>query len=422
MTLPDEEAPRPRRGSAVTPILAATAFAGVASYFVTWLVPRQIGLAGYAVFAVAWSAVYLVVGALSGVQQELTRGTKRVASNRPPEVSRARNFGVIAAVSVFVIVVGTAPIWVRFVFPTEGWALVWPLAVGAGSYVLVAVLGGSFYGIGEWRSVAVMIAVDAAIRLLLVGGLLLVTHSVVALAWAVVAPFPLAVLLLWPFLRRRIVGHSQFDVGYRALTWNVLRTIVAAASTALMVSGFPLLLGVTSPGERKSEIGLFILTITLTRAPLIVIATSLQGYLIVVFRDAGSRFSALFLSLLGFVSVAGVVLAILGWALGPLVFHVLFPASPVPGGPFISALALSSALVCALFVSATAVLARGQHLFYTVGWVSAAVVTIVALLLPLDFTTRTLTALFAGPLAGLAVHGYQLIRSVARDHAALAHS
>jgi hypothetical protein len=418
--VPEVEAPRPRRSSAITLILSATAFAGVASYFVTWLVPREIGLVGYAAFAVAWSAVYLVVGALSGIQQEVTRGTRRVDTNRPAEVSRARNFGAVAAVSVFVIIIATAPLWAISVFPTEGWMLVWPLAVGAGSYVMVAVLGGSLYGIGEWMSLALMISLDALLRVVVISCVLLFTHNVVVLAWAIVLPFPIAILVLWPYVRRRIVGHSQFDVGYRALTWNVLRTVIAAASTATMVSGFPLLLGVTSLGERKSVVGLFILTITLTRAPLIVVAMSLQGYLIVVFRDAGQHFWLWFLRLLGLVAAAGIVLAVAGWLVGPLVFGVLFPASPVPSGLFIGALVLSSALVGALFISATAVLARGEHLFFTAGWVAAVVVTVVALLLPVDFTARTLTALIAGPAAGLLVHGFYLVASGLRERTPVA--
>ena len=60
-------------------MLVATMIAGIAAYVVTWLVPRQVGFAGYTVFAVFWSFMYLVVGTLGGIQQEVTRGTSRVA-------------------------------------------------------------------------------------------------------------------------------------------------------------------------------------------------------------------------------------------------------------------------------------------------------------------------------------------------------
>ena len=52
----------------------------------------------------------------------------------------------------------------------------------------------------------------------------------VVLAWAVALPFPLAIVLLWPAIRRGFVGRSELDVGYRALSWNVARTVVASGS------------------------------------------------------------------------------------------------------------------------------------------------------------------------------------------------
>ena len=53
----------------------ATGLAGVAAYVITWLVPRSIGFADYSIFAAFWAFVFLVVAALSGIQQEVTRGT-----------------------------------------------------------------------------------------------------------------------------------------------------------------------------------------------------------------------------------------------------------------------------------------------------------------------------------------------------------
>jgi hypothetical protein len=58
-------------------------------------------------------------------------------------------------------------------------------------------------------------------------------------------------------------------------------------------------------------------------------------------------------------------------------------------------------------VTAPAVLARSKHSVYSAGWVAGALVTIATLLLPLDFASRTVWALLAGPIVGLLVHlGY----------------
>jgi len=405
----DAAPPAPAAGrSGLVIILAATAIAGVASYVVTWFVPRVIGFADYAAFAVFWSALYLVVGTLSGLQQEVTRATLPTTSRA---VNRARNFGAIVALVTLAAVLVTGLLWAGVVFPERGFALVVPLAVGTASYAIVAVLGGTLFGLAEWRSAAALVMADALLRFVAILIVLLFTHDIVALAWAAAVPFGLAVVVLWPFIRSSVVGRAQLDVGYRRLTWNVSRTLLAAASTGVMVSGFALLLGLTSPGADPAILGLYILASTLVRAPLVVVAGALQGYLLVGFRDAPAAASRRFLLIQLGVAGAGVVLAGLGWLLGPAVFAFLFPGEPVPDGWFVAALVLSSALVAAMFVSASAVLARSQHFAYTAGWVTGAVVTIGVLLLPIDFGTRTVLALLAGPAAGLLVHIAGLVAS-----------
>lgn len=409
MTEVRPEGRRAVRISGLAIILIAIAFAGIASYAVTILVANRIGLAGYAVFAVFWSFIYFIIGALGGIQQEVTRATTRKTEEATTHASRARTFGIVAGAIVFVAVVGTAPVWVSTTFANDGWALVWPLAVGASSYVMVAVLAGSLYGVAAWVPLALMISVDAILRLVALAITLSFTADVVALAWSVAIPFPLALVVLWPFIRHSIVGLSQLDVGYRALTWNVARTIAAAAAAAVMVSGFPLLLGLTSHSELKATLGMFIVTITLTRAPLIVLALSLQSYLLVLFRDNTHHFWRHLLGLLCAVVTGGAAFAVAGWFLGPPVYFFLFPNKLQPDAPFFAILVGSSALVAALCITAPAVLARAQHFVYTSGWVAAAVVTIAALMLPFDFASRTIFALVGGPVVGLLVHGSYLV-------------
>jgi O-antigen/teichoic acid export membrane protein len=405
VTVPNDVTVPVARVSGFTLIVAGTVVAGVAAYFVTWLVPHQIGLARYEIFAVAWSAIYLVVGTLGGIQQEVSRATERIQPSHRSRTSTARNFGLVAGVATFALVIASATLWQSSVFPSEGWSLVWPLAVATGSYVFVAVLCGTLYGLSEWRAIASLLVVDALLRLAAVSIVLFFTTDVVILGWAVAIPFPLALVVLWPFLRGRVVGKTQLDVGYRRLTWNVARTVLAAASTSVMVSGFPLLLGISSRGEPRSIVGLYILTITLTRAPLIVVAISLQSYFVVTFRDGGENFWRRFLRFQALIFGIGVVLAVVGLFAGPWVFRLLFPGALAPSGWFIMVLVFSSALVGSLCVSAPAVLARGRHFVYSAGWCFAALATVVALVLPLDFTLRTVLALVCGPVIGLGVQG-----------------
>jgi len=396
------------RISGLPAILIATGIAGIAAYVVTWWVPQVVGPASYAVFAVFWSALYLVVGGLGGIQQEVTRAT------RPRELGHTsasiRNFAFGAAGLVFAAVIGTAPLWVGSVFPEFGWGLVLPLAFGTASYVLVAVLCGSLYGVQAWGSLALLLSLDALLRLAAVVVTLLFTTDTVTIAWAASLPFLLTLVILWPRVRRDIVGLSSIDVGYRTLSWNISRTLLASAASAALVSGIPLILTLTAPGESPELLATLFLTIALTRAPLIVTVMALQGYLIVKFRDAGPAFMGLFARFIGAILLGAVVLAALGWWLGPPVYAFLFPQNIVLDGWFFSILVGSSAIVGAMSVSASAALARSQHMAYSAGWVVAALVTIVALLLPIGLIERTSVALLVGPLAGLAVHVAALLR------------
>ena len=398
-----DEPPRSTPASGLRAILLATVAAGIASYLLTWMVPRVVGFADYRSFALFWSALYLVVGALFGVQQEITRGTRLVAIDEPPRVNRARNFGAGAALVVLVVVLVTSLAWVPLVFPGEGWAIAPPLAFATAGFVAVAVMAGTLYGLAHWGWVATFIVADSLLRLATVGVLLLLTSDPVALAWGVAAPFPATLLILWFFVRRRIIGRAQLDVGYRRVVWNVARTVVASASTALMVSGLPLVLGIAAPEVPPSILSMMIIAITFVRAPLVIVAMSLQSYLIVRFRVSGGLIAEAVRIVLGLAIVAG-VLSVGAWLLGPAIFGWLFPGEPVPEAWVFAALVGSSGLVAAMCVTGAALLSRSRHFSYALGWVVGAGATVALLAVPIDFTSRTVIALTVAPLAGLLVH------------------
>lgn len=394
-----------RRSSGLSKIIAGTVVAGIAGYLVTWLVYREIGAANYSRFAVYWAAIYLVVGALSGVQQEITRATYPVGTSHAKAPGNAKLFALVSAGTTFVVIVGSSPLWSGSVFRTDGMSLVWPLAIGAASYVLVAVLSGTLYGVSQWRSLALMIAVDGVLRFVALAiGLTIANNDVVSLAWLVAIPFPLAIMVLWPFIRQGVVGRTELDVGYSTLSWNVCRTIFASAATAVLVSGFPLLLGVVARNTDPSLVGELIFTITLARAPLIVTIMSLQSYLVVLFRNRAGESFKMFLLINGLILGCGGMLSLVAGVVGPVLLGWLTGRSTSLDGSFIAVLVASSAVVGALGVSGSAVLARSQHFAYSAGWVVAALVTISLMVLPVDLIPRVGLTLLVGPLAGLIVH------------------
>jgi hypothetical protein len=402
VTLTDDAA-RSTPASGLRAILVATVVAGLASYVLTWLVPRVVGFAEYRTFALFWAALYLVIGALLGIQQEITRGTRVVARGEPPRVNRARNFAAGAALVVLAAVLVSGIAWAPIVFPDEGWAIAVPLAFATSGYVAVAVMGGTLYGLAQWRWVATFIVVDSVLRLVIVAALLLFSSDPVVLAWGAAVPFPATLLILWFFVRHRVIGHAQLDVGYRQVTWNVARTVLASASTALMVSGLPLVLGIVRSDVAASVLSMMIIAITFVRAPLVIVAMSLQSYLIVRFRTSAHLVVDV-IRIIGAVAVLAGVLSAVAWLLGPAIFAWLFPGEPVPEGWLFAVLVASSGLVAGMCVSGAALLSRSLHFCYALGWVIGAGATVALLAVPGDVTSSTAIALTGAPLAGLVVH------------------
>lgn len=384
-------------------VVVATIVAGVLAYLITWLVPRVVGFADYAPFAVFWSATYLVVGALGGVGQEIARSTLPATDPAAhPGAARTRTFAIVAAVLVSVLVGATAVLWAPAVFRTEGWALVPPIMAGCSGYVLAASLSGTFAGVGRWRVVASLMVADAVIRTLFVSAVLGAGGGVLPLAWAVALPFPLAAVFTWPLVRHLIIGRTILGVSPRELAANSLRTVIGSVGTSLMITGLPLLIAATSPGASRTRMSLVILSLTLVRAPLVVLAQSLQSYLVVSFRSA-SRPVGRFVTViaLGLVLMGG-VLAVLAVLSGPVVFGLLFPAEPVPDATFLGVLVASSALLAVAFVVASVLLARAAHGWYSFGWVAGAVSTLVVLVLPFALELRVAAAVLLGPVVSLA--------------------
>ncbi|MGK9148849.1 hypothetical protein KXS11_14565 [Plantibacter flavus] len=401
-------------------ILLATAIGGGAGYVLQIITGVALGTAAYASFAVFWSALYLMVSALSGVQQEVARAAHPLGPD-DADVRRApvvRNFAVIAAIVVAALLAGTAWLWVGAVFPANGWSLVLPLVIGVASYVVVAAISGVFYGLSFWTAAAAMTIVDGLLRFGIVGVMLLFTSDTAALAWGVSLPFAITPLVLWLFVRRGVVGRFGIDVGPRELGWNVLRTVVAAAATGVMVSGLPLMIQATGDTVSANAFGSLSYAITLTRAPIVIVVLALQSYLVVVFRSHADAVLGWVVRLSALVLGAAGVLALLAWWLGPWALSVLFGRQDVLAGGTIALLVATAGLVGVLCVTGAATLSRAQHGFFAGGWIVAAVVTVVALALPLGLHERVLLALTIGPLAGLIVQCLALVRPAPRASAA----
>jgi len=406
-----------RAGTGLKLILGATVVAGAAGYVVTIMVPAVLGPEQVRPFLLFWSAMYLMVAVLAGVQQEVTRASSPATDTSPGVRRSVRGFVVGVSASVGAVIVAATPLWEQLFSNGLGWQFALPLAVAAASYVAVATLCGIMYGLIRWRGIALFIAGDAILRLLCVGSVLLVTHDVVALAWAAALPFSLSIVLFWPVVRRGIVDRYVIDVTSRQLGWNISRTLLASLSMGMLMSGFPLVIGATSAGAPAASVSVLIVLLTLVRAPVVIPMLSLQSFLIVHFRSLAGRALGAALFRIGAAVVGGtlVLSALALWA-GPWVVALVLPAYQTDAW-VLAGIVATSGFLALLCVSGPAVLAKAEHAAYSAGWLAAAVVSVGMMLAPLDVVPRTLIALAAGPFVGVLLHlGWLIVssRSVAR--------
>lgn len=382
-------------------ILVATVIAGGIGYAIQFFVP-VFAADSYLTFATMWSATYLVVTCLSGVQQEITRAARADDSGS--------GFRTWAVFTVLAAIVATAVVAIimasigGLLFAGDAAPIAGAIAFAAFGYCLVAALSGAVYGLKAWPAVAGMTIADSVIRALTITLALAAGASTVMLGWATAIPFLLAAIIIWLWVGRRVRTRLGLDVSLGALARNSAVTVLASLSTGALISGLPLILKAFAADAGPELLASLILVITLTRAPLVVPLVALQGYLIVTFRDRHGDVAKAILKWIGLVMAAVVVLAGIAALLGPLIMDWLFSSfvrlTPVDFGLIV----LSAGLTGLLCVTGPAVLSAGRHAWYTAGWAASALITVLVLLLPIDPHARILLALLSGPVVGAVVH------------------
>jgi hypothetical protein len=190
-------------------------------------------------------------------------------------------------------------------------------------------------------------------------------------------------------------------------------SIAAAGASAILVMGFPVLLKATS-GDMGATGGVVILAVTLTRAPLLVPLTAMQGNLIAHFVDQRSERLRALVAPAVFVAALGAVGVVLAGVFGPWLLRVAFGEEYRAGGALLAWLTTAAIVMALLTLTGAAAVAAALHRAYAAGWISATVASMLLLLLPLGLETRTVIALLCGPMVGIAVHLGALARGSAR--------
>ena len=397
--------------ASVTRVGTATVLSALCGYAVLYLAARDLAPAGFSVFGVFWGAFGLVTGAAFGLLQEATREvrsaryTEVITGPRTHPMRVAAMVGVVAAA----VIAASSPLWSAHVFVRSQWLSVALLSVGLAGFCLHATLMGMLAGVNRWTQYGSLMVTDAILRVAVAAATFLIGWGLVGYLWATVAGSVAWLILLVASPATRAAARMLTPGGTVTFLRGASHSIAAAGASAILVMGFPVLLKATS-GDLGATGGVVILAVTLTRAPLLVPLTAMQGNLIAHFVDQrAERLRALLQPAL-VVTGLGLLGVLLAGVFGPWLLREGFGSEYRADGELLAWLTAAAVAIALLTLTGAAAVAAALHRAYSVGWVSATVASAFLLLLPLGLETRTVIALLCGPLVGIAVHLAALAR------------
>lgn len=384
----------------------ASLIAAAASYLILFIAARTLSPEENAQFLTFWAVLFFILGVLAGIINEFTRAVRAAATNPARTAPGAAVFplGLLIGCGGAVVIAGSSPLWARTVLPDDTVLLVAVLSVAAIAYAGHCSLAGATGGSKRWSVFAGLAGSEALLRLLLVVAVALTVSTRLGLEVASAAGALTWVLILLFTRSSRSAVRARADVGTAALLSNTGHAMLSAAATAALVTGFPILLRLTTPIEQYAGAAPLLLAISLTRAPIMIPLQAFQSVLISRFVGVkgGALLRAIAAPASGLLAL-GVVGAVAAGFLGPwimLVFGPDYVVAPLTMG----ALTFAGCLMAVLTVTGTACLARGAHAAYSVGWLIATASTFLALLLPGPLEARVILSLLLGPVIGALVH------------------
>jgi O-antigen/teichoic acid export membrane protein len=392
------------RGS-VTRVGTATVLSALCGYAVLYLAARDLEPAGFSVFGVFWGAFGLATGAAFGLLQETTREVRStgyvqvVAGPRTHPMRVAAMVGVVAAAVIAV----SSPLWSGHVFAESRWLSVVLLCVGLAGFCLHATLLGMLAGLNRWTAYGTLMVADAGLRVIVAAATFLVGWKLNGYLWATVAGAVAWLIMLIVIPGTRDAARLLTPGGTATFLRGAAHSIAAAGASAILVMGFPVLLKATS-GDLGATGGVVILAVTLTRAPLLVPLTAMQGNLIAHFVDQRTHRLRALMTPAAVVTVLGLLGVVAAGVFGPWLLRSGFGAEYRADGALLAWLTAAAIAIALLTLTGAAAVAAALHRAYSLGWVSATIASTLLLLLPLSMETRTVVALLCGPLVGITVH------------------
>ena len=395
---------------------AAAVIVAIAGYVAQFVAARWLGPTHYTTFAVFWAVLSIVVGTLSGVSQEVVRVSRvsKIAGDSSFAADQGNpRIGVVAitvGVCTAIVVFLTGLVWGPLAFGAD-WLAPVVLLLLAGVFVSgTAAVVSAFAGLARWRTYALLVTLEGVARIVFFVLAAVLLPNVLGFSIAAALAFLPGILvgLLGNRLRRESFAiRSDSPAGVS--TTRFLRSMAASSLSSFLVVGWPVLLTTAAAanprGSTAVSLGVLVLLVTLTRAPLMVPITSFQNALV-------ARFTGLDLAErrrwvaggIGILVVASGVLAALAAVVAPPLLPVIFGERYQVSPATVAALTGAAAGLGIITLTGIAAITSGRHSRYLFGWMVAIVAALLVLFLaPLPFEWATVVALIAGPLVGATV-------------------
>ena len=387
----------------------ATALSALCGYAVLYLAARNLEPAGFSLFGVFWGAFGLVSGAANGLLQESTREVRAMRGQHlpPQRTTRPMRIAAVVGIGAAGAIAATAPLWSAHVFAEEHLLSVVLLSIGLAGFCLHATLLGMLAGMDRWTQYGSLMVTDAAIRVAVAAAAFVLGWGLAGFLWATVAGSVAWLILLALSPATRDAARRTAAGSARTFLTGAFHSVAAAGASAVLIMGFPVLLKATTP-ELGATGGVVILAVTLTRAPLLVPLTAMQGNLIAHFVDQSHRRLRALVVPAATVAAIGGLGVVAAWWAGPWLLRSAFGPEYQAAGGLLAWFTAGAVAIALLTLTGAAAVAAALHRAYAAGWVGATLAAVALLMLPLGLETRTVIALLCGPVVGIAVHLYAL--------------
>jgi O-antigen/teichoic acid export membrane protein len=358
-------------------------------------------------FLTFWAGLFAVFAVLSGIQNEITRSV-RADSRLDLDVPRRTSpllSALIVGIGAGAVILLLYPAW-NMSFATLKDPVL-PMLLIAGAAVLysghVATVG-VFAGLGRWPLFGTLTAGESLVRLLFTGLTAVLAWSVSGFEWAAVSGTLTWLVASIAFPGFRITWKIRISLARKALIGRLLNAMAASGANAVLVTGFPLLMSLTTDPETYASAAPLVVAVSMTRAPLLIPLTAFQSMVIAAFVEhpqrAGAVLRRLILVVVAVALAGGLLAALIGPTLMSLVFGTAYANTPFALG----LLVVGASFLALLILGGSVALALDAHTVNTLGWYVALLVSVAVMLTPLDLTTRTVLSLTLGPLVGSIVH------------------